>query len=144
MTLSLYNVLKSVYSLHLMTNITSLSCCPYRYYQIESPFIKMWLNGTHTVLTPLCQHPQWMFSSLLSHCGWVCKATICSHVAFNLVAFDFKNGLCAYWEKCGLNISWNKYGKWFVMVPEGSSEFHIMSPLSLCPWAGKLLNVLHT
>lgn len=91
------------------------------------------MNGTYTVLPPLCQHPHWknIFSRLLSHCGWVCQATICSHVAFSLVAFDFKNGCVLYWEKCCLNISWYKYGKWFEMVPGGSSEFHIMSSTSL-------------
>lgn len=47
--------------------------------------------------------------------------------------------LCAYCEKCCLNISWCKHGKWFVMVSGGASELHIMSspspPCFLSLWA---------
>lgn len=93
--------------------------------------IKMWFNCTLLDLTL----PKSTSSRLLSHC----KATICSHVAFSLVAFDFQEWLCACWEKCCLNISLYKYGKWFVMAPESSSEFYIKSSpiismfgLSLC------------
>lgn len=100
--------LNSVSSLYHKFELLSLQIFTYL---IPLHHIKMWFNATYTVLTPLCQRPHWknIFSRPLSHCVWVCQATICSHVAFSLVAFDFKNGCVltgksAAWIFHGINM----------------------------------------
>lgn len=120
--------LNSVLSLHPIENVTCLSCFPCRYL-IPPHRIKMWFNGTSSDFTlPAFSTQIHLFQAAvplrpgLSGQPYVhMLLLVWLHSASRIVV------LCACWEKCCLNISWCKYGKWFVMAPESSTEFYIMS-----------------